>query len=65
MARIVIRWIDWYQKRGGGKDIFGIDCIYDPTCSQYAKEAIIKHGLFIGSLKSIRRVISYRDYNTR
>ena len=31
-------------------------CRYVPTCSQYAKEALLKHGFFTGSYLAARRV---------
>jgi len=33
-------------------------CRYFPTCSVYAKEAIIKHGPFYGTYLAIKRVLS-------
>ena len=32
-------------------------CRYTPTCSQYAIEAIEIHGIFKGSLLSVRRIL--------
>ena len=32
-------------------------CIYDPTCSSYAIEAVMKHGVFKGALLSTARVL--------
>ena len=34
-----------------------ITCRFNPTCSQYSKEAIIKHGIFKGLILSIKRII--------
>ena len=34
-----------------------ISCRFNPTCSQYSKEAIIKHGIFKGLILSIKRII--------
>ncbi|WP_083191726.1 membrane protein insertion efficiency factor YidD [Formosa haliotis] len=33
-------------------------CRYHPTCSQYTKEALIKHGLFKGGWLSVKRIFS-------
>lgn len=33
-------------------------CRYQPTCSHYAKEALIKHGFLKGMALSIKRVFS-------
>ena len=34
-----------------------ISCRFNPTCSQYSKDAIIKHGIFKGCILSIKRII--------
>ncbi len=31
-------------------------CRYTPTCSQYAIEALQKHGVFVGSWMAIKRI---------
>ncbi|WP_248723822.1 membrane protein insertion efficiency factor YidD [Seonamhaeicola sp. ML3] len=33
-------------------------CRYNPTCSQYSKEALKKHGLFKGGWLAIKRILS-------
>jgi len=38
--------------------LFPASCRYTPTCSQYAKEAILKHGVFKGGWMAIKRIIS-------
>ncbi|MDR0696144.1 MAG: membrane protein insertion efficiency factor YidD [Christensenellaceae bacterium] len=35
----------------------GNDCIYTPTCSMYAYDAIDKYGVIVGGLMAIKRVI--------
>ncbi len=32
-------------------------CIYTPTCSQYAIEALEKYGVFKGSFLAVKRII--------
>ena len=55
MSRILIAMIRFYRiyispmKRGC--------CIYIPTCSQYAIEAIMKYGAVIGSYLAARRIL--------
>ncbi len=33
-------------------------CRYQPTCSHYTKEALIRHGLFKGGKLSLKRIFS-------
>ncbi len=37
-------------------------CRFFPTCSEYAQEAIKKHGLIVGAKLSILRIIKCRPY---
>lgn len=37
-------------------------CIYQPTCSDYAIEAINKYGAIIGAYLSIKRVLKCNGY---
>ena len=54
MKRLLLKIIDIYQKTPGH---FHSSCRYIPTCSEYAKQAIILRGSFIGSLLTIKRII--------
>ena len=33
-------------------------CRYNPTCSKYTVDAVLKHGIFKGGLLSIKRIFS-------
>ena len=36
--------------------LFPSTCRYTPTCSTYAKEAVLKHGIFKGTWLAIKRI---------
>lgn len=38
-------------------------CIYSPTCSQYAVEAISKHGIIKGCWLAIRRIVRCNPFH--
>jgi putative membrane protein insertion efficiency factor len=40
----------------GISPLLGSQCRFTPTCSQYAKEALQKHGIFKGSWLAIKRI---------
>lgn len=39
-------------------------CIYTPTCSAYAEEALKKHGAFRGTIFSIKRILRCHPWHT-
>ena len=43
--------------------LFPPSCIYSPTCSQYAIEAIEKYGFLKGGLMSIKRILRCNPYS--
>jgi hypothetical protein len=42
---------------------FGNQCRFTPTCSQYAKDAVIIHGALKGSWLAIRRIGRCHPYH--
>ncbi|HEY9268767.1 MAG TPA: membrane protein insertion efficiency factor YidD [Methylotenera sp.] len=54
MARILVWIVKAYQLVLS--PFFGQQCRFYPTCSQYAVEAIQKHGALLGSYYTVRRL---------
>lgn len=55
MKKVLIYLINFYQKRIS-KHTPRV-CRFYPTCSQYAKEAILKYGAIKGTYLAIKRII--------
>ena len=55
MARVLMWMIRAYQVILS--PLFGQQCRFYPTCSQYALEAINRHGAIVGSYYTIRRLM--------
>jgi uncharacterized protein len=55
MKKILIFLIDVYQKFVS--PLIKPSCVFFPTCSDYAKDAIRKYGPWKGSVKSVWRVM--------
>lgn len=53
-SKLLILPIRFYQ--GAISPLFPASCRYQPTCSQYAVEAIKKHGPLKGSWLAIKRI---------
>ncbi len=56
IKKSMILLIKFYRKYLSPLKI-GYHCIYTPTCSQYAIEALEKYGVFKGLWLSIRRIL--------
>ena len=55
MKNFFIVMIDFYQKYLSF--LFGKNCRFEPTCSQYAKESIEAHGVIVGGFYSLIRIL--------
>lgn len=58
LQRWLVDRIRAYQDRGGGIDRFRVDCNFEPSCSEYARQAVLRFGVLRGlglSLGRIRR----------
>lgn len=42
---------------------FGTQCRFSPTCSEYAKEAVKRHGALKGSWLAVRRIGRCHPYH--
>jgi len=43
--------------------LLGRNCRFYPSCSQYAKEAVLKHGLLRGVSLAVRRIVRCHPWN--
>jgi len=60
MKKIFIWLIRGYQKILS--PLLGAQCRYTPTCSQYAVEALQKHGALKGSWLAFKRILSCNPF---
>ncbi|MBY0757089.1 membrane protein insertion efficiency factor YidD [Clostridium sardiniense] len=61
MKKVVINLIRFYRKNIS--PLKNPCCRYVPTCSQYAIEAVEKHGAFRGSLMAIWRILRCNPFS--
>lgn len=58
MKRIIILLIKAYKKCISPIfHLYGYDCKYYPTCSEYMKQAIEKYGIIKGGFLGIKRIL--------
>ncbi|WP_239250043.1 membrane protein insertion efficiency factor YidD [Candidatus Nitrotoga sp. M5] len=61
MRQLLIRLISLYQYLLS--PLMPPSCRFTPSCSQYAREVITKHGAWRGTWLSIKRVIRCNPWN--
>ena len=45
------------------RPLLGVNCRFYPSCSDYAKEAVERHGAVQGSWLAIRRILKCHPYH--
>ncbi len=63
MKRLLLALIRFYRKRIS--PMFPPCCRYNPTCSQYALEAVEKYGALKGGWMAFRRIMRCHPFSTR
>ena len=61
MGKAFIGIVRLYQ--AGISPFLGANCRFSPTCSQYAIEAIGKHGAVRGAWYALRRILRCQPFN--
>lgn len=54
LARPLVGLIAFY--RYGLSPLLGINCRFQPSCSEYAREALLRYGAFKGGRLAVRRI---------
>lgn len=64
MKRVLLGLIDCYQKYISiWFQSKNIHCKFNPTCSEYSKQAIEKYGPLKGSIKTISRILRCNPFS--
>lgn len=60
MKSLILYLINAYQRRGGGARLL-VDCNFEPTCSEYAKQAVQQYGAVRGLRYAVNRLRRCND----
>ncbi len=61
MAKAIVALLRFY--RAAISVFLGSCCRFHPSCSRYAEEAIVKKGVFRGSLLSLQRLLKCQPFS--
>lgn len=56
LQRWLVARIEAYQASGGGIDRFRVDCNFEPSCSEYARQAVVRFGVVRGLRLALGRI---------
>ncbi|WP_417761573.1 membrane protein insertion efficiency factor YidD [Shewanella sp.] len=54
--RVSLKLIHHYQRSGGSKKLLNIECNFEPSCSEYTKQCIMKYGAVKGWRLGLARI---------
>ena len=70
IKKILLSTIIWYKKAqplrvltGSHLLLFGGDCKFIPTCSEYSYQAIQKYGILKGSFLGLKRILKCNPFS--
>lgn len=61
MKKIFVKLIAFYQKQIS--PFLGVHCKYEPTCSEYTKQAVQKYGVGRGLLLGMKRILKCNPFS--
>ncbi len=56
LAKLALRLISHYQVSGGGRRNLYVACNFNPSCSEYTRQCIIKYGFWQGISRGWQRI---------
>ncbi len=56
LRNVIARAITRYQAGGGGRRYFAVECNFEPTCSEYTRQAVLDQGSFNGLRAGLARI---------
>ena len=68
LRNLIVRLIDAHQSKRAGVDVYRVECNFEPSCSEYSKQAVLHYGVIKGALlgaKRIRRCCDRDQVGTR
>ena len=64
MKKVLIKIIEFYKKSiSPWFEAHGVHCKYEPTCSEYTKQAVEKYGAIRGTLLGIKRILKCNPFS--
>lgn len=56
MQKLIVKVIDSHQARRAGVGVYRVECNFEPSCSEYTKQAVLHYGAIKGSVLGVKRI---------
>ena len=56
LQKFIVRMIDAHQAKQAGLGVYRVECNFEPSCSEYTKQAVLHYGAGKGALLGLRRI---------
>lgn len=61
LQKAIVSLINSYQRSGGGTERFRVSCNFEPSCSEYTKQAVTRYGVMRGVVLALQRLRRCND----
>lgn len=56
MQKLIVKLIDTHQAKRAGVGVYRVECNFEPSCSEYTKQAVLHYGAIRGTVLGVRRI---------
>ena len=56
LQKFIVSMIDKHQAEHAGINAYRVECNFEPSCSEYTKQAVLHYGAVKGSLLGAKRI---------
>lgn len=56
LQNFIVRIIDAHQIKRAGLGVYRVECNFEPSCSEYTKQAVLHYGAIKGSMLGVKRI---------
>lgn len=56
LRNLIVRQIEAHQTKQAGMGVFRAECNFEPSCSEYTKQAVLHFGAIKGTLLGVARI---------
>ena len=56
LQNLIVRAIDAHQSKRAGLGVYRVECNFEPSCSEYTKQAVVHYGAIKGAAMGVKRI---------